>query len=104
MIVKEMYCEHCKQKTLHECQSNELWRCVQCHHTQFEIIDVTEDDIDWNTPVRYLYRTGNLGYVTMEPFYNFLRLNELEELVEGKRVRIPMFKIKDGILLKVGRI
>ena len=100
MIVKEMYCKHCKQKTLHECQSNELWRCIQCQNTQFEILNIKEDEIDWSTPTRYVYRSGELAYVTLALAPDVLRLNEVKELIEGKRIRVPLFKIKDEFLPK----
>ena len=100
MIVKNMYCEYCRQDTLHERQSNELWRCVQCKKTRFEIINVPFNEIDWGKPIRFLYRSGELAYITSALAPDVLRLNEMRELIEGKRIRIPLFKIKDKFLPK----
>ena len=100
MIVKDMYCDYCKQETLHECQSNELWRCVQCQNTRFEIINIPQNEIDWEKPVRYLWRSGDIAYVTSALAPDILRLDEMKELLEGKRIRIPLFKIKEKFLPK----
>ena len=47
-----------------------------------------------------IYRSGELAYVTLALVPDVLRLNELKELIEGERIRVPLFKIKDEFLPK----
>lgn len=95
MIIHKRYCRKCRENTNHRELKKDFFQCMTCGFESIGNHKIDEEDIDYKEKSYYLYIDGEYIYFNDILGAITTTKEEIQKLLNGDVLRIPMFRVKN---------
>jgi acetyl-CoA carboxylase beta subunit len=99
MIFETFFCTECKTICFHKEIKPDLWECEKCHHKEIRLRNLSKVNKNDFEITEYLYKENDKLYINSKVGLKIIYIEDLNELIRGDKIRVPIFKEKSGIKL-----
>lgn len=100
MLIEKYYCNGCKRKTHHKEIKKDFFECERCQYTEIRTTTIRKSDIDKDNVTYFLYSSNEFLYFDDGLSQVIASKKDMNDLLDGKKIRIPLHRNKKFGLTK----